>query len=252
MPDTVFPEGIQTRSYTPLRVQVYDALRDAIVNGRLKAGDRIIEDRVCSELRVSRSPLREALRRLEGEGLVTIMPRHGAVVTELTEQDGSDLFAVREVLEGLAARLAAEHVNGQELSELEDICLSMERAIRAGDTQAVVELNTRFHESVTRASRNRWIRELVTGIKAQIRRIYRSSIEVPDRASSSLAEHRAILDALRQKDAQRAERLAREHVLRAREAVPMSRTHINPGSDPAATQAPPALSFHPPGSTAEA
>ena len=223
MADPIFTEAIQLDSYIPLRVQVYDALRDAIVNGRLKAGDRIIEDRICSELGVSRSPIREALRRLEGEGLVTILPRQGAVVAELTDQDGANLFAVREVLEGLAARQAALHIAPAELSALERICVDMERAIASKEVTSIVELNTLFHDSIILASKNRWIKELVAGIKTQIRRIYRSSIEAPDRAAESLAEHRSIVEALKQGDAQRAENLAREHVLRARQAAPHAR-----------------------------
>src|SRR5450759_1094308 len=86
-------ETIQSDSYLPLRVQVYQALRNAITTGKLKPGERIVEDRICAELGVSRSPLREALRRLEGEGLVSILPRRGATVTDLTRRDLMDLFA---------------------------------------------------------------------------------------------------------------------------------------------------------------
>lgn len=219
MSSTVFSEQIQPDSYVPLRVQAYRALRDAIVAGRLRPGERIVEDRVCSELGISRSPLREALRKLEGEGLVSILPRRGAVVTELSDRDGMDLFAVREVLEGLAAGLAAQHITSDELAELEDVCVAMENCIRARDMAAVVELNTQFHQLITKASRNRWIREFMASIRAQMRRVYRSSIEVPSRAPGSLAEHRLILEALMRGDAPRAESLARQHVQRAREAA---------------------------------
>ncbi len=219
MSEPIFPEAIQPDSYVPLRVQVYGALREAILGGRLKPGERIVEDRICGELGVSRSPLREALRKLEGEGLVSILPRRGAVVTELTSRDGMDLFAVREVLEGLAARLAAEQISPGEMEELGEICAAMEKCIEARDPGALVELNTQFHEVVTRASRNRWIREFVTSIRTQTRSIYRSSVERPGRAPESLAEHRLVLDALRRGDGALAETLAREHVRRAKDAA---------------------------------
>jgi len=215
----LFPEAIRGDSYVPLRVQVYSALREAIVGGRLRPGERIVEDRVCAELGVSRSPLREALRRLEGEGLVTILPRRGAVVTELSEGDGMELFAVREALEGLSASLAARRITAEELAELEDVCLAMEKCIQAKDVAAVVQLNTQFHELISAASRNRWTREFLSSIKAQIRRAYRSSLEVSARAPESLAEHRLILNALRCADPQQAEVLARQHVRRARDAA---------------------------------
>ncbi len=212
-------ETIQPNSYVPLRVQVYSALRDAIVTGRLKPGERIVEDRICTELGVSRSPLREALRKLEGEGLVSILPRRGAVVTELTQRDQLDLFPIREALEGLAAHLAASHITTDELAELEDVCQAMQKCIVAKDMAAVVVLNTQFHELIAKASRNRWVRDFLLSIRAQTRRLYRSSIEKPDRAVESVAEHRRVIEALRQGNGVQAEALAREHVVKAREVA---------------------------------
>lgn len=217
MAEYIPPEAIQSNSYIPLRVQVYGALRDAIVTGKLRPGERIVEDRICTELGVSRSPLREALRKLEGEGLVSILPRRGAVVTELSPRDQVDLFAVREALEGLAAKLGADHITKDELAELEDICQAMEKCIHAKDMPTVVTLNTQFHELIAKASRNRWIREFLLSIRAQTRRLYRSAIEKPDRAMESVGEHRLIIDALRQGDGAQAEVLARRHVERARD-----------------------------------
>ena len=216
---TAFSEPIQTTSYLPLRLQVYRSLREAIVTGKLKPGERIVEDRVCAELGVSRSPLREALRRLEGEGLVSILPRRGAVVTEVTDRDGVNLFAVREVLEGLAARQAARHITADELAELENICREMADRIEAKDAAHIVVLNTQFHDLIAKASRNRWARDFLAAIRAQTRRIYRSSIESPGRAPNSLAEHLLILDVLKTGDSEAAERLAREHVGKARDVA---------------------------------
>ena len=219
MADIIAPESIQPNSYIPLRVQVYTALRDAILSGKLRPGERIVEDRICTELGVSRSPLREALRKLEGEGLISILPRRGAVVTELTPRDQLDLFAVREALEGLAANLAASYITDAEVAELEDVCQAMEKCIKARDMAAVVALNTQFHELVAKASRNRWLREFILSIRAQARRLYRSSLDRPDRAMESLEEHRLIVDSIKAGDGARAEALARQHVLRARDVA---------------------------------
>jgi DNA-binding GntR family transcriptional regulator len=212
-------QSIQPDSYLPLRVQVYRAIRDAIVGGRLRPGERIVEDRLCGELGVSRSPVREALRKLEGEGLVVILPRRGAVVTELSERDGIDLLEVREALEGLAARLAAGRITSGELEELEQICARMGKAIASGDDAALVEENTKFHHAIIAAGRNRWIGEFMAGVRAQTRRIYRSSIELPGRGPGSLREHTELVAALRQGDPEQAEAMARLHVQRALEAA---------------------------------
>ncbi len=217
--DFIATESIEPNSYVPLRVQVYSALRDAIVSGKLRPGERIVEDRICMELGVSRSPLREALRKLEGEGLVSILPRRGAVVTELTHGEQLELFAVREALEGLAAHLAASQITPVELAELEDVCLAMEQCIEARDMPTVVALNTQFHELIAKASRNRWVREFLVSIRAQTRRLYRSSLEKPDRALESVAEHRLVIESLRRGDGSRAEALARRHVLRAQQVA---------------------------------
>jgi DNA-binding GntR family transcriptional regulator len=226
-------EPIQSDSYLPLRVQVYKAIRDAIVGGKLSPGERIVEDRLCSELGVSRSPVREALRKLEGEGLVAILPRRGAVVTELSERDGIDLLEVREALEGLAARLAASRITVAELGELEQICARMGRAIASGDDVALVEQNTKFHHAIIQASRNRWIGEFMAGVRAQTRRIYRSSIELPGRGPGSLREHTELVAALRQGDPQQAEALARQHVQRALDAAQAMGLAMEYGRGPA-------------------
>ena len=216
---TIFTDPIQSDSYMPLRVQVYKAVRDAIVTGKLKPGERIIEDRICSELGVSRSPLREALRKLEGEGLVSILPRRGAIVTELSDREGLDLFDVREVLEGLATRAAARRITDEEIGDLEEVCKRMDRALAARDTGALVELNTQFHRLVTLASRNRWLKEFMPSVRDQTRRFYRSAVETPSRGQRSVAEHWHVLDALKRRDADEAEEVARKHVQRARQVA---------------------------------
>lgn len=218
--------AVQGDSYIPLRTQVHKILHAAILRGHLKPGERLVEEKLCGQLKVSRSPLREALRRLEAEGLVAILARQGAVVTELTRRDLTDLFAVREVLEGLASRLAAESITLEELSELGEICRAMGERIRANDMPAVAELNAAFHERVISASRNKWIKRLMTRLRDQIQRVYISSVQHPDRAPKSLMEHLEIQTALRNRDAAAAEKLTREHVQRAKEVAVSSGDRI--------------------------
>lgn len=111
------------------------------------------------------------------------------------------------------------HLAADELAEMDDVCAAVEKCIAARDTAAVVELNTQFHELIAKASRNRWIREFLASIKAQTRRLYRTSLERTERAVESAAEHRLVLRALRVGNAERAEALGRQHILRAREAA---------------------------------
>ncbi|MBI4318610.1 MAG: GntR family transcriptional regulator, partial [Chloroflexi bacterium] len=218
-------------SYVPLRMQVYDALREAILSGRLNPGDHLTEEKVCSQLGVSRSPLREALRRLETEGLVRIEPRRGVVVTELSQGDLADLFAVRKSLEGLATALAAKCITAEELAKLREICAEMGRCIDAGDVPAVPTLNSQYHEVIILAARNRWLKGFMVSLRDHIQRIYSSSIQAPDRASQSLKEHLQINEALCNRDAEAAERLAKEHLQHAEEVAVLIGHKASRGSD---------------------
>lgn len=211
--------SIETDSYAPLRVQAYNVLREAILTGRLPPGEHLAEEKVCSELGVSRSPLREALRRLEAEGLVSILPRRGAIVTQLTRRDLADLFAVRKSLEALAASLAAGSITEEELTALDETCEAMEQSIALQDMPSVASLNSHLHEVMVGASRNKWLGTFLASLGDHIRRVYSSSIQNADRARQSVAEHRALIAALRKGDAETAERLARQHVERAEEAA---------------------------------
>lgn len=215
-------EGLPTirdDSYVPLREQVYEVLREAILTGRLKPGERLAEGKMCRVLGVSRSPLREALRRLQAEGLVNFLPRQGTVVSEISQRDVLDLFTVREVLEGLAAALAAEVITSEDLSTLEEICRSMEQPIQAHNSVAVDDLNAQFHGLIIGATGNNWLVSLTNLFRMHVRRIYCCSTKLPERAPQSLREHREILEALRNRDAEAAERLARHHVRQAKEAI---------------------------------
>jgi DNA-binding GntR family transcriptional regulator len=206
-------------SHVPLREQVYEKLREAILAGLLQPGEHLGEDRLCRMLGTSRSPLREALRRLEAEGLVRLTPRRGAITSEITMSDLSGLFAVRRALEVLAAETAAARITAEELAQVESICSAMQRAVDTQDMAAIPILNTQFHALITELSRNKWLIHFMSSLKAHISRIYRSSIETPDRARQSISEHLAILEALRDHNPESAGRMARVHVEHAQAAA---------------------------------
>ena len=195
---------------------VYGWIKGAIQQGRLKPGQRLREEALAQELGVSRTPVREALRRLEAEGLIEPLPRQGLVVRNPPEEDLADLCVVREALEGLAGRLAAQSITRAELYRLEELYTETERAVRAGDVGRLAALNDEFHRVVWQASRNRYLARQLHQLREFIFRVQgRTTLDYPGRAVEMLREHRALLDAIRSADTETAERVAREHMARA-------------------------------------
>jgi DNA-binding GntR family transcriptional regulator len=144
----------------PLSEAIFRQVGRAIVEGRLQPNERLIEARLCRAFGCSRSPLREAIRMLAAEGLVTLSPRRGARVAELTQKTVSDVFAVRLLLEGLAARLAAEHRSDADVAELHELNRKMRMAVRAGDSATFFKMNTSFHRAIARIGRNAYLATL--------------------------------------------------------------------------------------------
>jgi DNA-binding GntR family transcriptional regulator len=206
-----------------LREQVADHLREEILSSRLAPGAELSEVALARSLGISRGPLREALGQLAAEGLVTIVPRRGAVVKRLTRQEFIDAYEVREALESLAIKLAVPRLKMDEKAELHRMAEQMERAARAGDTDRFFEINRQFHARLVRASGNRKLEELHSQLVAQMGRLMRQSVELRGGMDQSAAEHRAILVAVDAGDPERAARLLEEHievpqrVLRSRE-----------------------------------
>jgi DNA-binding GntR family transcriptional regulator len=206
-----------------LREQVADHLREEILSARLAPGTELGEVALARSLGISRGPLREALGQLAAEGLVTIVPRRGAVVKRLTRQEFIDAYEVREALESLAIKLAVPRLKMGEKAELHRMAEQMERAARAGDTDRFFEINRQFHARLVRASGNRKLEELHSQLVAQMGRLMRQSVELRGGMDQSAAEHRAILVAVDAGDPERAARLLEEHievpqrVLRSRE-----------------------------------
>ncbi len=199
-----------------LAERAYRRLRDAIVTGQLPGGTRLSERSLAAGLGVSAQPVREALRRLEAEGMVATAPRRGTVVVEFTAERLTDMSRIRVALEGVAAALAAQHATEAELNALEALLARIRRAAREGDTEAVAEANARFHARVHEASRNTFLVRCIDALRAfehfgRIRALASSESEPP----RSLREHGALLAALRSRDPGRAEACMRDHVQRA-------------------------------------
>ncbi len=190
---------------------VYDVLRQSIVDGELKPGMRLRSDALAMKLRVSRTPVREALRKLEAECLVTRSGRTGLVVRALTEQDLTELFYVREALEGMSARLAAVNATPAELAEIRELLDDMDQVGRQGDIKALRRLTGEFHRHICRASHNTRLLQSLDVLLDQVRQSPSTTLGLAGRPLEAIEEHRRLLQAIVSRDGDRAEMLAREH-----------------------------------------
>lgn len=206
-------------SFKPLRELVLDAIREAIINGSLKPRERLMEIQLAEELGVSRTPIREALRKLELEGFIVMLPRKGAYVADVSFKDIADVFEIRAALESLAAGLAAERITDEELEEMERHLVEKADAIARHDMTQLVEVDTKFHELVYRASRNDRLSLIINNLREQIQRYRSTSLAYPGRMKQSLEEHRAIVEAIQSRDSQLARQLALEHIENAESSM---------------------------------
>ncbi|MDR7486144.1 MAG: GntR family transcriptional regulator [Armatimonadota bacterium] len=206
--------------------RVYDWLMDAMRRGVFAPGDPLREETIATELKVSRTPVREALRRLQAEGLVATGPRRGVIVREPPYDELSELCVIREALESLAARLAAGSVTSAELYLLEELSREMEQSFRDGDVATLARLNAEFHAVIWRASRNRYLARQLDRIRLLIARRQGTTLTYPGRAEEALGEHRELLDAIKRGDAERAAHIAHQHMARAH----MIRMRMNRGA----------------------
>ena len=200
----------------------YWAIRDAIRTGVIGPGDRLIELDLAAALEMSRTPVREALRRLEVERLVENAPRRGYAVPTLTLDDLVEVFEIREVLEGLAARRAAQRMGPAEIDALRATVERMERAAEADDLTALSEASTRFHRLLRSGSRHARLPALI-GLLGDAYQSLGAHELAPERVLPAVAEHRAILDAIAGHDPDAAERATREHARHALRAQILAR-----------------------------
>jgi DNA-binding GntR family transcriptional regulator len=195
-----------------LREQVIDHLREEILESRLAPGTELGETALARSLGISRGPLREALGQLTAEGLVTIVPRRGAVVTRLTRKEFIDAYQVRESLESLAVRLAVPRLTAAQKAELHRLCDEMDRLAATRDVRGFFERNRAFHHLIVVASGNVKLEAMHTQLIAQMGRLMSRSAELRGGLDRSAAEHRALLEAIDSGDVARSARLLEEHI----------------------------------------
>jgi len=179
---------IRLDSYQPLREVVAEALRDAIKSGTLAPGQRLMEIQLAEELGVSRTPVREAIRKLELEGSVVMMPRRGTYVANLSIRDVNDVFEIRTALDSLACALAAERITENELESLQRLLVAIGGQIEAGDMEKIVETDMRFHDLLYQASRNTRLVGIISNLREQLTRFRSASMSFPGRLKETLEE----------------------------------------------------------------
>lgn len=195
-----------------LRTKIYHRLKNAILDGVYKPGESLIEMKLAKELGVSRTPIREAIRQLELEGLVSSIPNKGVIVEGVSPQDVEDIYTIRKTIEGLAARWAAEKISDAQLKELKDTLDLMEFFTEKGNVEKVSELDSRFHDVIFRACNSRPLESVLTNFHHFIQRARLVSVKASGRAVHSLEEHRSIYEALVARDSDAAEKAMVKHV----------------------------------------
>lgn len=198
--------------YKPLRELVFEAIREAIISGDLKPGQHLMESELANDLGVSRTRVREALRKLEQEGFVVIIARKGAYVADISLKEIVDVFEIRGALEGLAAELAAERASDEKIEEMERCLVELSAMIEAKDLKRIVEIDSRFHEILYSSSRNERLSQLLSLLREQIHRFRTRTMTHPSRMRVALEEHRRIIEAVAARDGALARRLAQEHI----------------------------------------
>ncbi|MBC5687726.1 GntR family transcriptional regulator [Mediterraneibacter sp. NSJ-55] len=196
--------------------KVFQRIREDILKGKYKEHEELRENTIGKELGVSRTPVREALRQLELEGLVSIIPNKGAYVTGISPKDVKDIYMIRSMLEGLCARWATENITEEQMEELEEtILLSEFHMKREGsyNVEQITMLDGRFHAILYEASNSRILSHVLADFHKYVQPARKSSVVSEERARKSIREHKQILRAIRDKDQNLAEQLANEHIL---------------------------------------
>lgn len=197
-----------------LGTRVFHIIRENILSGEYQKGEELKEKTIGEEIGVSRTPVREALRQLELEGLVTIIPNKGAYVVGISQKDVRDIYEIRSRLEGLCARWAAEEISKEQLDELEENIYLSDFHLSKGNYEQLLELDNRFHEILYQASGSKELRHVLSDFHHYVQRVRKITLAGTERAPHSIEEHRRIVEALKLHDADMAEREANEHLMK--------------------------------------
>ena len=198
-----------------LRGRVFQKLREDILSGKYKEHEELKEVAIGEELGVSRTPVREAFRQLELEGLIQIVPNRGAYVTWITAKDVKDIYMIRSLLEGLCARLAVEKMTKEQMEEMEENIYLADFHASKGHMDQMAELDNRFHDILYEACDSKMLEHTLRDYHQYVLRVRQKTLSTNTRGRASNEEHRQIMEAIKEKDADRAQQLANQHILNA-------------------------------------
>lgn len=201
-----------------MRELVLGELRNAIFMGHIKPGDRLVETTVANSMGISRTPVREALRQLESEGLAINIPRKGTIVKGICVDDANEIYEIREVLEGLAARGACLHISRVEIRELRQIIREMDQCIKNNQEEAYVHVHNRFNRIIIDSCKNKRLIDQMESIYEYLKSLRRISLLSDERKREALKEHIEIVNAIENGDEDEAEILTRKHIRSARKS----------------------------------
>ena len=212
---------LNANEYLPLRDVVFKTLREAILRGDLKPGERLMELQLAAKLGVSRTPIREAIRMLEQEGLAVTTPRKGAEVAKMTLKDMEDVLEIRDALDELAVRIACQKITDEQLKQLEDVKELFEKNTQTNNVKNIAEADVSFHDVIYEATGNPKLVTLLNNLREQVYRYRVEYIKDPKNYPTLIAEHEAILDSLKNRDVKNAVEAMHVHVANQAEAVKM-------------------------------
>ena len=210
---------ISFNDYKPLRDVIFDTIREAIIAGELKPGERLMEVQLAEKMGVSRTPVREAIRKLELEGLVDMIPRKGAHVAELSVKDIMDVLEVRASLDGLATSLSAIRITDDEIKELKHIYTQFAHYVEKENLQGSIKKDVEFHDIIYRSSRNDKLIQISNNLREQVHRfrvIYLKGYSSP---KAIIKEHEDIIEAIAGRNPELAQKYAQEHIKKQEEAI---------------------------------
>ena len=210
---------VNFNDYMPLREVIFNTLKQAIIIGELKPGERLMEVHLAEKMGVSRTPVREAIRKLELEGLVNMVPRKGAYVADLSVKDIMDVLELRACLDGMATSLAAKRITQDEIKELKHIHTQFINYVNKDNLQGSIKKDVEFHDVIYRSSRNERLIQITSNLREQVQRF--RVIYLKDYSSSRgiINEHNEIIDALIEKDSSKAQEVAQKHIKNQQETI---------------------------------
>ena len=227
--------GTNMDDFLPLRDVVFNTLRQSILIGELKPGERLMEIHLANRLGVSRTPIREAIHKLEREGLVTITPRRGAEVAQITEKSMNDVLEVRQALDALCVELACDRITEEGTEALRKACDNFEQCVNTGDSKRIAQADVALHDIIVQATGNQRLIQLVNNLSEQMYRYRFEYIKDSSQHQTLVNEHRIIYQSIVCKDKETAAAAARTHIDNQKKAIMrqirLDRTNSDKASD---------------------